>query len=168
MGEMEDDTIAAKLDHAIELLEKLKADGPRKSRTVEKFWALEGLRERMDDPSGDVMLVGAISLPSGETYDWQQGASTEALLENNWAERIEPVRALGHPVRLSLLQAVLKGQRATAELAAIEGVGTTGQLHHHLRMLVSAGWLQAAGRGHYEVPATRVIPLLAVMVAAAP
>ncbi|WP_461171200.1 hypothetical protein [Arthrobacter sp. Z1-15] len=39
---MEDDhTIAAKLDHAIELLKKLEADGPRTNRTAEKFWALE-------------------------------------------------------------------------------------------------------------------------------
>ncbi|PWS46926.1 ArsR family transcriptional regulator, partial [Streptomyces sp. ZEA17I] len=30
------------------------------------------------------------------------------------------------------------------------------------------GWLRPAGRGRYEVPATRVVPLLVVLTAAAP
>lgn len=162
--------IGAKLDRAIELLERLTADEPTRSRTADKFWALQGLRERMEgdaDSSGEVMLVGAVSLPAGESYDWQLDTSATTLLEADWTERVEPLRALGHPVRLALLQAVVRGQRGTAELAAIEGVGTTGQLHHHLRLLVSAGWLQAAGRGRYEVPAPRVIPLLATLMAVA-
>lgn len=45
-------------------------------------------------------------------------------------------------------------------------IGYTGQLHHHLRQLVAAGWLQSAGRGRYRVPAQRVVPLLAIVAAA--
>ncbi len=44
---------------------------------------------------------------------------------------------------------------------------TTGQIYHHLRLLTAAGWLHTTGRGRYEVPGTRVVPLLVVLTAAA-
>jgi hypothetical protein len=53
--------------------------------------------------------------------------------------------------------------RTTAGLAAQEELGTSGQLYHHLRQLVSAGWLRSSGRGHYSVPGDRVIPLLVII-----
>lgn len=43
---------------------------------------------------------------------------------------------------------------------------TSGQLYHHLRQLVSAGWLRATSRGSYAVPPDRVIPLLTILTAA--
>ena len=72
--------------------------------------------------------------------------------------------ALSHPVRLRLLQQVLNGTATTAELADDETLGTTGQLHHHLRALVAAGWLTSTGRGRWSIPAPRIIPLLVVVV----
>ncbi|SQG57062.1 hypothetical protein [Corynebacterium ulcerans] len=33
------------------------------------------------------------------------------------------------------------------------------------RQLVDAGWLQAVTRGYYEIPAARVIPLMACIIA---
>jgi hypothetical protein len=71
-------------------------------------------------------------------------------------------------VRLVLVQAVLAGRRTVAELEALESLGTTGQLYHHLRQLVAAGWLQTAGRGRYAVPGDRVVPLLVVLAAVGP
>jgi len=61
---------------------------------------------------------------------------------------------------------VLNGAATTAELAEDETLGTTGQLHHHLRALVAAGWLTSAGRGRWTIPGPRVVPLLVVVVAA--
>jgi hypothetical protein len=43
---------------------------------------------------------------------------------------------------------------------------TTGQLYHHLRQLVAAGWLRTSLRGRYAVPADRIVPLLALLAAA--
>ncbi|MCX4508639.1 hypothetical protein OG402_17600 [Streptomyces anulatus] len=57
---------------------------------------------------------------------------------------------------------------AAAELAALDEAGTTGQIYHHLRQLTGAGWLHAAGRGRYEIPPVRVVPLLVVLTAARP
>jgi len=89
-----------------------------------------------------------------------------ALLEAYWDTAAEPLAALGHPVRLAVLRGVLTGLHTTAELAALDRLGTTGQLYHHLRQLQAAGWLRSTGRGRYDVPATRVIPLLVILTAA--
>jgi len=67
-----------------------------------------------------------------------------------------------------VLRGVLTGLHTTAELAALDGLGTTGQLYHHLRQLQAAGWLRSTGRGRYDVPPTRVIPLLVILTAAQP
>lgn len=136
----------------------------------ETFWALTGLRERLgehpDTERGAVMLVGSLTLPDGGPVEWQLGAATEGLLDSDWSDRASTLGALGHPVRLELLRLVLGGATTTAELAEADGLGTTGQLHHHLRQLVSAGWLRQTGRGRYEVPPARVVPLLVAMVGA--
>lgn len=137
----------------------------RTGRWVPKFWALQGLKARTGD-AGAVLLTGAVRLPDGEPAEWQQGASAESLLEGEWSSTADALAALGQPLRLTLLREVLRGSRSVAELGSIEGLGTSGQLYHHLRQLVAAGWLRTVGRGRYEVPATRVIPLLVVVAAA--
>lgn len=133
------------------------------------FWALDGLRARRSEhpstESGTVMLTGSVTLPDGTPVEWQQGAATAGLLEVDWTDRAATLAALGHPVRVELLRHVLSGTRATADLAAIDSLGTTGQLHHHLRQLLTAGWLRQSGRGTYEVPPSRVVPLLVCLVA---
>lgn len=134
------------------------------------FWALSGLKARLGEhPStkqGAVALVGAVTLPTGAPVAWQQTAGTAGLFEVEWEGRAAAFAALGHPVRLELLRHILSGIHATAELASIESLGTTGQLHHHLRQLLSSGWLKQSGRGSYEVPPARMVPLLVCLVAA--
>ena len=71
----------------------------------------EGLRERLDDEAGDVMLLGAVGLPTGETFDWQQSASVATLFEREWRDAADAISAVGHPVRLAILHAVLSGSR---------------------------------------------------------
>ncbi|MFJ2762909.1 ArsR/SmtB family transcription factor [Streptomyces prasinus] len=135
------------------------------------FWALEGLKNQLaelDAADGGVLFTGAVRLPTGEQYEWQYGALTGGLLEDDWPAAAEPLAALGHPVRLRLLREILGGRRTAAELAELDGVGTTGQIYHHLRQLTGAGWLHTTGRGRHEVPAGRVVPLLVLLTAARP
>lgn len=132
------------------------------------FWALAGLKARL--PAGGVLYTGAVTLPTGENYEWQSGLPADQLLDADWAE-IAPdlsatLAALSHPVRLLIVGLVLTGIRSVAELQQNEALGTSGQLYHHLRQLVAAGWLRSASRGRYAVPPERVIPLLAVLTAA--
>ncbi len=132
----------------------------------DRFWALEGLKERVSD--GAVLFTGVAPLPTGEHYEWQQAAPAEELMSLDWSEFSGVLGALGHPVRLLLLRHVLGGVRTVAQLQQNEHLGTTGQLYHHLRQLVAAGWLKASGRGRYVVPAHRVVPLLVTLAAATP
>lgn len=129
------------------------------------YWALDGLRDRVGaaEGSGAVLYTGTVDLPTGEHYDWQFGATVDDLMDADWGGRAGTLGALGHPVRLQLLHNVLGGRRTAAELAADEGLGTTGQVYHHLRQLVSAGWLQSSARGQYSVPGERVVPLLVIL-----
>ncbi|AZC14949.1 winged helix-turn-helix domain-containing protein [Microbacterium sp. ABRD28] len=148
-----------------------QAPGPGPGLDPETFWALHGLQARLaDHPSttdGAVMLVGSVRLPGGGgDVVWQQGFGAEGLLAAEWSAHAATLAALGHPVRLELLRQILAGRHTTADLATLDDLGTTGQLHHHLRQLVATGWVRQSGRGSYEVPATRVVPLLAVIAGA--
>lgn len=131
---------------------------------ADAFWALRRVEaERAEHPSltdGIVMIVGSLTLPTGTPVAWQQAGATAAMLETDWTEHAAAFQALAHPVRLELLRRILTGTTTTAALAESDALGTTGQLHHHLRQLVAAGWVRQSGRGSYEVPAARVVPLL--------
>jgi hypothetical protein len=132
-----------------------------------RFWALEGLKARLPAGTGGVLLAGTAPLPTGEHYEWQNGQPTERLLARNWAELSKPLAALAHPVRLRLLQLILTGTKSSADPQPPAELGTSGQLYHHLRQLVAAGWLVQTVRGQYAVPGDRVVPLLVLLLAAA-
>jgi hypothetical protein len=162
----------ARLAGLEERVERLEGDRRRRpagddrgaaSPIREQFWALEGLKERLADRAGAVLFTGVVSLPGGEHYEWQWGTATADLLDGDWSELTAALAALGHPVRLLLLRRVLSGVRSVADLQEHEDLGTSGQLYHHLRQLVGAGWLRATARGQYAVPPERVIPLLVVL-----
>jgi hypothetical protein len=129
------------------------------------FWALDGIRQRFPEGGGAVLYTGTVRLDN-EGYDWQYGQTVDDLLAADWAELVGALTALANPVRLRLLREILGGRRGTAELAEIDGLGTTGQLYHHLRQLTAAGWLRTSARGQYAIPAERVVPLLAILTAA--
>ncbi|MFC8627834.1 ArsR/SmtB family transcription factor [Streptomyces anulatus] len=168
---MELEQRVAELERRLTALERQEPGSPRLGGG--DFWALDGLKQQLAEvgeaaADGGVLYTGAVRLPTGESYEWQYGALTEALVDGDWADAAESFAALGHPVRLRLLREILGGLRTAAELAALDEVGTTGQIYHHLRQLTGAGWLHAAGRGRYEVPPVRVVPLLVVLTAARP
>jgi len=129
------------------------------------LWALEGLRARSGS-AGAVLVTGTTPLPTGGRAEWQEGHPASDVVDDDWEPTAPVLAALGHPVRLRLLRAVLHGTTTAAELTALPGVGTSGQTYHHLRQLTAAGWLQpavGAARGAHEVPLPRVVPLLAVL-----
>ncbi|MEV6474540.1 helix-turn-helix domain-containing protein [Streptomyces sp. NPDC051657] len=168
---MELEQRVAELERRLTALERRDPESPRLGDG--DFWALDGLKQQLAEvgeaaADGGVLYTGSVRLPTGESYEWQYGALTEALFDGDWEDAADSFAALGHPVRLRLLREILGGLRTTAELAALDELGTTGQIYHHLRQLTGAGWLHAAGRGRYEVPPVRVVPLLVVLTAARP
>lgn len=138
--------------------------GPGPKADGDVFWALHGLQERVGQP-GAVLFTGTVALPGGAYYEWQEGRLAGDLLDADWTESATGLTALAHPVRLLLLREVLHGAQTAAQLSAHPSLGTSGQLYHHLRLLVSAGWLRSSARGQYDVPADRVVPLLTILAA---
>lgn len=132
-------------------------------RNYELLWLVNTLARHAP---GVVMMAGVVEVPAGPIR-WQYGLRAEDLLDRDWSEFARPVEALGHPVRLELVRRILTGTQTTAELLELDQFASTGQLYHHLRQLVSAGWLVSPRRGHYEVPAPRIVPLLVLTMIAA-
>lgn len=156
----------AALEAAVERLLAERAEAPPAEAggtDPDAFWVLEGLRRRHPDEA--IVFAGTATVGKGEAA-WQWGASTQALRESDWNDAAAVFEALAHPVRLHLLQRVLNGTTATSGLAADDTLGTTGQLHHHLRILAAAGWLHSVGRGQWNIPPHRAIPLLTAVLTA--
>lgn len=127
------------------------------------LWALNELRERLPAPGG-VVYAGNVQLSAGPV-EWQYGATMDQLLDQDWTEQAAPLAALGHPVRLAILHAVINGVETVAELTDHLDVGTTGQVYHHIRELTGARWLTTKARGHYQIPPDRVVPILIILTA---
>jgi DNA-binding transcriptional ArsR family regulator len=128
------------------------------------FWALEGLTARSPE-GGAVLYLGTLELPVGGAVQWQYGISAKELFEQDWSEQAHRLAALGHPIRLQILQAVLHGDTTVAQLVEKLDAGTSGQIYHHLKELTSSGWLASSRRGAHEVPSTRIVPLMAILTA---
>ncbi|MDE3722585.1 helix-turn-helix domain-containing protein [Nocardiopsis sp. N85] len=128
------------------------------------FFALNALKERVDGDGG-VVFAGVIG-SGDDTVEWQQALPTSRLAEEDWSRRAGALDALGHPVRLHLLRAVWNGTDTVAALAERADFGTTGQIYHHVNLLVAAGWLTTVRRGRYTVPPERLVPLLVILTAA--
>ena len=67
-----------------------------------------------------MIYAGTVALPTGEQYVWQMGAHVAPLLEAEPDDVVPALSALGHRVRILLLQAVLAGRRTVAELEGLE------------------------------------------------
>lgn len=120
----------------------------------------QGFDQDASGPSGAKSDRIRVSVRMGDT-DWRLDAPGTSLTGGDWAVLAPRLAALGHPARLAILRAVLGGACETAALMQAAGASTSGQLYHHLRELMAAGWLTAPRRGVYTIPADRVGPLLA-------
>jgi DNA-binding transcriptional ArsR family regulator len=130
---------------------------------TETFWALHGLVDHLGEDGG-VTYTGYTTPPGGtDPVAWQMGLSSAGLAQIDFAEAAGSLAALGHPVRLQLLQAIYEGTSTVAELGKDERFGTSGQIYHHVHALAGAGWLESARRGHWRVPAQRIVPLLTLV-----
>lgn len=156
--------IAALESAAVPRLRPDETEVPPAGLNPEALFALAALKERVPPP-GAVLYTGSVTLPDDQQVDWQYGRTTPDVLEADWAQRASALAALGNPVRLTLLREIVHGRTTVSALSAVEGLGTSGQIYHHLRQLTAEGWLHSPSRGSFAVPPTRVVALLAILVA---
>ncbi|GEM_PF-2931425 len=127
------------------------------------LFALHALEERYPSP-GAVLYTGSVDLPLGPVQH-QWGRTTADILHADWAERAERAGALGHPLRLALLRLLLEGEHTVAQLVDELELGSTGVAYHHLNQLHTSGWITSPRRGVWTIPPSRVVPLLAIVIA---
>lgn len=133
---------------------------------AEHFYALEALKARASE-DGEVVFAGVVPVEgSPEPIQWQYGKLVGEIDNLDWSVLAGNLDALGHPVRLSLLHAVRSGVGTVAELKERAEFGTSGQIYHHVNLLVAAGWLLTRKRGHYVIPPERLVPLMVILTAA--
>jgi hypothetical protein len=98
-----------------------------------------------------------------------QAEATRALSElrawRDWSDVAPALAALGNPVRLTLLREIVRGRATVSSLSQVDGLGTSGQIYHHLRHLTAEGWLHTPTRGTFAIPAHRVTALQAILAA---
>lgn len=128
---------------------------------AERYWILDGLRQRY--PAGAVAYAGQVMTSAGYEYVWQETRLSAAVLDQPWDGAAASLAALGHPLRLAIMRAVLAGHQTTQALQAQPDLAAAGKLYHHLRELQAAGWLTLERRGHYAVPPQKVVTLLLIV-----
>jgi DNA-binding transcriptional ArsR family regulator len=148
---------------------ELEAQRRRPSPTGLDLPLLERLRSRPEFDQGTVqggiLYAGAAEI-GGRSHVWQVERAASELLASP-REALAPVfAALGHPLRLQVVLALLERPRTAPELTELAGASSPGQLYHHLDKLLAAGVISQMERGGYVVTGKGVVPLLAMLAAA--
>jgi DNA-binding transcriptional ArsR family regulator len=113
---------------------------------------------------GLVGFGGAIFSKVGQLI-WEENRPLGHLQTLDWTSLAPSLAALAHPVRLQILRALFDGITSSQDLQNLPGLGTTGQLYHHLRDLQNTGWVRSSGRGQHTLVPDRVIALLVILMA---
>lgn len=139
---------------------------PLRPWVVDVLAARTGPAWERDETAGSILYAGATTTPGTGPLRWQVERPVPYALDRDWAPAAIVLAAFGHPQRLAILRELLLGARTTQELQRIDGMGTAGQVYHHLRELQAAGLVRAAHRNDYRIPPDRVIPCLVIVSAA--
>ncbi|MFD4250805.1 ArsR/SmtB family transcription factor [Amycolatopsis thermoflava] len=100
--------------------------------------------------------------------EWEITVTPARALALDDGPRAEVLAALGNPARLAIVRALAaRGPQPAAALQEAAGLGSTGQLYHHLKALTGAGIVEPDKRGSYRLPARATIPVLVLLTAAA-
>jgi DNA-binding transcriptional ArsR family regulator len=167
-------TRVSDLERRLALLEDDGEPTPQRQIVdTDTFWALARLAERTgpefdrDGVAGSLLYAGRATTPGGGALIWQAEHPLPDVLAEGWEDAAVALAALGNPVRLEIVRRLLLGGETVQELQEIPGLGTSGQLYHHLRDLQAAGLVTQRRRGRYGVAADKVVPALIIIAAAA-
>lgn len=145
-------------------LAALEARPPRPAQPpAHDFRLLETVRSIADgEPATG--FAGVARTDDGElAFEWTR--TGEFLMELDWASLGDKLTAIGHPLRLAILQQLLAGATTVNQLVDELNLTSTGTAYHHLSQMQAAGWVASPSRGTWVIPPHTVIPLLAILTA---
>jgi len=138
---------------------------PAHSAIMEVLQQRDGPPYANDGVRGALLYAGAVDL-AGAEYTWQIERAVPFLLDLD-SEAVAPLLlALGSPWRLQLVRALLHGPRSSQQLQEALGLGSPGQLYHHLKELLAAGIIEQRARSEYRLAARKIVPFLTILSAA--
>ncbi len=116
-------------------------------------------------PGGLVTYHGELTEPVELT--WTIQVAPGPVLSLSDGPRVEVLAALSNSARVALVRTLAEqGARAAPALQEAAGLGSPGQLYHHLKALTSAGIVEQDKRGSYRLRPAATIPVLVLLTAA--
>jgi ArsR family transcriptional regulator, arsenate/arsenite/antimonite-responsive transcriptional repressor len=118
------------------------------------------------EPSGSVVSYDG-HLTEPVELEWHIRADPVQVLEFPDIPRTDVLAALGHPTRSAIVgQLAARGPQSSAALQEAAGLGSPGQLYHHLKALTSSNLVEQDKRGSYRLRPQATIPALILLTAA--
>ncbi|HZR41017.1 MAG TPA: helix-turn-helix domain-containing protein [Ktedonobacteraceae bacterium] len=96
-------------------------------------------------------------------YQWGSELTAEELLDQDDEKVARVLTAIGNKQRVALLKAILEQPASAAELVERLGMGTTGQVYHHLKALQAADLVKQEERGQFVFVNHRVPSFLMLL-----
>lgn len=118
-----------------------------------------------ESSGGLVEYRGQLTAPA--ELEWSISVDPGRVLDLPDAPRTDVLAALGHPVRAAVVrQLATEGPCAAAALQEAVGLGSPGQLYHHLKSLTGCGLVEQDKRGSYRLRPQVAVPALVLLTAA--
>lgn len=129
--------------------------------------SVDSAMDRDSGEAGKLHFAGSFR-QDASLLKWEaQERDVLQLMQADSEKSAKILAALGHKQRLDILRAIIDEPQTGASLVEQLGMGTTGQLYHHIKALVGADLLQQEERGGtYRVPESRLLPILLLLAAA--
>lgn len=110
-----------------------------------------------------VVLVGALVRAASRQYADVRFLEVADALDAPDAPITTLLDALSSAPRLGIVRHLLRQDATRAELLALLGQPSVGQLYHHLNALQHAGLVVQPRRGVFRLPPERAVPVVALL-----
>jgi DNA-binding transcriptional ArsR family regulator len=115
---------------------------------------------------GTLSYAGTIQL-AGRPFRFQQRLPAQSLFEAAPDLLAQMFAALASPHRVIILRTLCEKPCTAQQLQEVLGMGSAGQLYHHLKELLAAGLITQRERSSaYTIEPAKVIPICAAMMVA--
>jgi DNA-binding HxlR family transcriptional regulator len=124
----------------------------------------EPLQER-EMLQGVLSCEGSVQFAEQDVH-WRQRLALQSIFAASPELLAQLFAALSSPHRVIILRTLCEGPRTSQQLQELLGMGSAGQLYHHLKELLATGLILQRGRSAYTIEPTKVIPVcIALMMA---
>ncbi len=113
-----------------------------------------------------VILIAGLSDDDNNSVKWWHKATTQ-VLDYPTSQIVQFCAPFANEHRVTLLKALMDGEKTSAQLAEISSI-STGQLYHHLKALLAARYVHQKERNHYVTTSVGKEALLTVAALANP